>query len=99
MSNYVNNRCNMKQRKRLTNIEWIIERFKLIRKFKNHTSRQREIIQLLDKTELSPIEFKQLHYLATEEKVELQKQDAQRRVDMLEQKAQQLKRRAKKRHV
>lgn len=82
----------MQKRKRLSNIEWIIERFKLIRKFNNHTSRQQAIIQLLDKTELSPLEFKQLHYLATEEKVELQKQDAQRHVDMLEQKAQQLKR-------
>lgn len=89
----------MQKRKRLSNIEWVTERFKFIRKFKAHTTRQQEIIQLLDKTELSPLEFKQLHYLATEEKVELQKQDAHRRVDMLEQKAQQLKRRAKQRHV
>ncbi|OHT23053.1 hypothetical protein A3Q29_21535 [Providencia stuartii] len=88
----------MKKRKRLSNIEWVTERFKLIRKFNEHTSRQQEIIQLLDKTELSPLEFKQLHYLATEEKVELQKQDALQRADMLEQKAQQLKRRAKQRH-
>lgn len=89
----------MQKRKRKSNIEWVAERFKLIRKFKEHTPRQQEIIQLLDKTKPSPLEFKQLHYLATEEKVELQKQDAQRRVDMLEQKAQQLKRSAKKSHV
>ncbi|ENN8378769.1 hypothetical protein ACAX46_004236 [Providencia rettgeri] len=87
----------MKQRKRLTNVEWLIERFKLIRKFKDHTPRQQVIIQLLDKTELSPLEFKQLHYLATEEKVELQKQEAQLRVDRLEQQAKRLERRAKMR--
>ncbi|MBF0693175.1 hypothetical protein IR150_17035 [Providencia alcalifaciens] len=46
----------MKQRKRLTNVEWVIERFKLIRKFKDHTPRQQVIIQLLDKTELSPLD-------------------------------------------
>lgn len=96
MPNNLNNYRNVKKRKRLTNIEWVAKRMGLIRKFNDKTTRQRLIIQLLDKAELSSVEFKQLHYLATEEKVELQKQDAERRVAMLEQKARQLKRREQK---
>ena len=56
---------------RTTNIEWVAKRMGLIRKFKEQTKRQREIIRLLDIENRTSLEQKQLHVLATAEKNEL----------------------------
>ncbi|HEK0966009.1 TPA: hypothetical protein SMR93_003651, partial [Proteus mirabilis] len=50
---------------RTTNIEWVAKRMGLIRKFKEKTKRQREIIRLLDIENRTSLEQKQLHVLAT----------------------------------
>lgn len=69
---------------RTTNIEWVAKRMGLIRKFKEQTKRQREIIRLLDIENRTSLEQKQLHVLATTEKNELQQQEIAQRLEIQE---------------
>lgn len=69
---------------RTTNIEWVAKRMGLIRKFKEQTKRQREIIRLLDIENRTSLEQKQLHVLATAEKNELQRQETAQRLEIQE---------------
>lgn len=78
---------------RTTNIEWIAKRMSLIRKFKEQTKRQREIIRLLDIDNRTSLEQKQLHVLATAEKNELQRQETAQRLEIQERIANKKKRR------
>ena len=78
---------------RTTNIEWIAKRMSLIRKFKEQTKRQREIIRLLDIDNRTSLEQKQLHVLATAEKNELQRQETTQRLEIQERIANKKKRR------
>jgi len=78
---------------RTTNIEWVAKRMGLIRKFKEQTKRQREIIRLLDIENRTSLEQKQLHVLATVEKNELQRQETAQRLEIQERIANKKKRR------
>ncbi|EJD6477843.1 hypothetical protein ACUU3R_004282 [Providencia rettgeri] len=78
---------------RTTNIEWVTKRMGLIRKLKEQTKRQREIIRLLDIENRTSLEQKQLHVLATAEKNELQRQETARRLEIQERIANKKKRR------
>lgn len=78
---------------RTTNIEWVAKRMGLIRKFNEKTSRQREIIRLLDIENRTSLEQKQLHVLATTEKNELQRQETAQRLEIQERIANKKKRR------
>lgn len=78
---------------RSTNIEWVAKRMNLIRKFKEQTKRQREIIRLLDIENRTSLEQKQLHVLATAEKNELQRQETAQRLEIQERIANKKKRR------
>lgn len=69
---------------RTTNISWISERMTFIRKLKNKTGRQQEIIRLLDIENRTSLEQKQLHVLATAEKNELQQQETRQRLEVQE---------------
>jgi hypothetical protein len=69
---------------RPTNIGWITRRIAFIRKLSEKTGRQREIIRLLDIENRTSLEQKQLHVLATAEKKELQRQEAQQRLEVQE---------------
>ncbi|MEY0017665.1 hypothetical protein AB7W42_22580 [Providencia rettgeri] len=78
---------------RTTNIEWVVKRMGLIRKFKEQTKRQLEIIRLLDIENRTSLEQKQLHVLATAEKNELQRQETTQRLEIQERIANKKKRR------
>ena len=78
---------------RTTNIEWVAKRMELIRKFSEKTTRQREIIRLLDIENRTSLEQKQLHVLATAEKNELQRQETAQRLEIQERIANKKKRR------
>ncbi|MGK8683378.1 hypothetical protein ACRS6L_18125 [Morganella morganii] len=62
---------------RISNVEWLKKRIGFIRKLGEKTTRQRQIIDLLDDEDsLSETDRRLLHVLATAEKNELQEQDA-----------------------
>lgn len=62
---------------RISNVEWIKKRISFIRKLGEKTTREREIIDLLEnENNLTNSEKRLLHVLATAEKNELQERDA-----------------------
>ena len=65
---------------RISNIDWLKKRIGFIRKLGEQTTRQRQIIDLLDnETRLTEQERKLLHVLATAEKNDLQAQESERK--------------------
>lgn len=65
---------------RISNIEWLKKRIGFIRKLGEQTTRQRQIIDLLDnEARLTEQERKLLHVLATAEKDDLQAQENERK--------------------
>lgn len=68
---------------RISNVEWLKKRIGFIRKLGEQTTRQRQIIDLLDDEDsLCEADRRLLHVLATAEKNDLQSRDESRKLEI-----------------